>query len=149
MNNSENQIASHLIGDTSISTILAMSQIYSGLTQSKNSPIDLKSIKKELQKHSDSVKSGELDNLEEMLLYQSHLLHHIFSSNISKSFSAKTVAAMETFMRLALKAQAQSRSTISALADIKLSKSTAKIPNYNAVNQQINNSTNELLEGEI
>ena len=52
-------------------------------------------------------------------------------------------------MRLALKAQAQSRSTISALADIKLSKSTAKITNYNAVNQQINNSTNELLEGEI
>ena len=150
------QLSEQLFGATSTPSILALAKIY-GI--SDKSSIDLSSIKIELQKQAHSIRSGNLDELEEMLVMQSNLLNHLFGHLISKSLSIQSPQAMEQFMRLALKAQTQSRSTISTLADIKGAKNSSQVTNFiqnqnQAVNQKIDHnyadndpvSSNELLD---
>ena len=73
----------------------------------------------ELQKAGNEVVKGDLGRLERMLSSQAIVLDTIFNSLALKAAGAEYIKNYEVFMRLALKAQAQSRNTVEALAMLK------------------------------
>ena len=73
----------------------------------------------ELQKAGNEVVKGDLGRLERMMSSQAIVLDTIFNSLALKAAGAEYIKNYEVFMRLALKAQAQSRNTVEALAMLK------------------------------
>jgi len=89
----------------------------------------------------DRVKAGDLSDLEGMLVSQATALQTIFT-NLARRAQAQTYQRnFEAFLGLALKAQTQSRSTISALVDLKYPRTTVIAKQANVANgpQQVNN----------
>lgn len=91
----------------------------------------------------EKVHDGDMKQAEAMLITQAHVLNAIFhnlAQRAALNMAGGYVGACETYMRLALKAQSQSRATIEALAFIKNPQPTAFIRQQNVgVNQQVNN----------
>ena len=101
---------------------------------------------------------GDLTSLENMLFGQVHTLNAIFTMMVARMSNAERLDQLEAFGRLALKAQNQTRQTVSSLAEIKGIKKTTFINQLNnAHNQQINNgaeknlnnSANERVRGDV
>jgi len=87
------------------------------------------------------VQTGDLSDPEAMLLAQAHALQSIFSALALKALGQVGLPSMQMCMSVALKAQAQSRATLTALADMKNPRQPNFIGQQNvAVNQQVNNS---------
>ncbi len=76
-----------------------------------------------------------------MLYGQAMALETLFTSLARRAVSQEYMANMQTYLSLALKAQAQSRATLEALAEIKNPKqvSIVKQANISGGHQQINN----------
>ncbi len=91
----------------------------------------------------ETVKSGNLSHLEATLTSQATVLDKIFQEMARRAAlnMGDYLAATETYMRLALKAQSQCRSTIEALAEIKNPRPVAFVRQANITNgpQQVNN----------
>ena len=87
------------------------------------------------------VKGGDLSNLEGMLLCQATALQTMFSSLARRAEHQEHLKQFDTFMVLALKAQAQSRATISALVELKHPKQATFVQQANIAHgpQQVNN----------
>ena len=106
--------------------------------------IPLTSLIDELTEQVDACKQGDLARPEAMLLAQAHTLDEIFNNlalranlNILNGYGD----AGERYLRLALKAQGQCRSTLETLAIIKNPPVVfAKQANFAAGHQQINNA---------
>jgi hypothetical protein len=93
----------------------------------------------------DKVKKGELSELEATLTAQAVSLDAIFNELARRAASnmGKYMNAFETYMRLALKAQAQTVRTIEVLAAVKNPPIVfAKQANISHGHQQVNNGTN-------
>ena len=73
----------------------------------------------ELQKAGNEVVGGNLARLERMLTSQAIALDTMFNQLALKAAGAEYLKNYEVFMRLAFKAQAQSRNTVEALAMLK------------------------------
>jgi hypothetical protein len=73
----------------------------------------------ELQKAGNEVVDGNLGRLERMLTSQAIALDTMFNQLALKAAGAEYLKNYEVFMRLAFKAQAQSRNTVEALAMLK------------------------------
>jgi hypothetical protein len=102
------------------------------------------------------VKAGKMDRVEATLITQANTLDLVFNSLLRRAACQEMLPQYETFMRLALKAQSQCRTTLETLAEIKNPKPMAFIKQQNmAAVQQVNNTLaqekknrpNELLEG--
>lgn len=65
------------------------------------------------------VNGGDLTRLEAMLVSQATALQTMFTNLARRAANQQQLKQFETFMALALKAQAQSRATVSALVDLK------------------------------
>lgn len=89
------------------------------------------------------VKGGDLHTLEAMLISQATALQTIFTSLARKSQVQEYQKPMEAYLGLALKAQAQSRATISALVDLKYPRQATFVKQANIAHgpQQVNNGT--------
>ena len=87
------------------------------------------------------VKSGDLDVLEAMLIGQATALQTIFTSLAKRAAHQEQLPHYEVILGLALKAQAQSRATISALADLKYPRQATFVKQANIAHgpQQVNN----------
>ena len=87
------------------------------------------------------VKGGELDNLEAMLISQATALQTIFTSLARRASTQERLPQYQAFLSLALKAQAQSRATISALVDLKFPRQATFVKQANIAHgpQQVNN----------
>lgn len=109
------------------------------------------------------VRNGEMGRAEEMLVSQAHTLDMMFSVMTQRAvanMNAGHMQATDTYMRIALKAQSQCRSTLEALSEIKNPRTATFIKQQNvAGQQQVNNGqptaheknitpTNELLEAQ-
>jgi hypothetical protein len=94
-----------------------------------------------LQKTINRVKSGDLSDMEAMLVGQATALQSIFSNLATRALNQKLMPHYQTHLALALKAQAQSRATISALVELKFPKQVAFVKQANIANgpQQVNN----------
>jgi len=73
----------------------------------------------ELRKAGEEVASGNMSRVEKMLAHQALTLDAIFNNMAQRSHKQETFKGIEVLMRLALKAQAQARSTAEALALLK------------------------------
>lgn len=103
------------------------------------------------------VHAGKMNGVEATLITQANTLDLVFNSLLRRAAYQELLPQYEAFMRLALKAQSQCRTTLETLAEIKNPKPTAFIKQQNmAAIQQVNNNTlaretenrtSELLEG--
>ncbi|MBK8019790.1 MAG: hypothetical protein IPK20_26010 [Betaproteobacteria bacterium] len=105
---------------------------------------DVNALVRELTAQADAIRRGDLGRVETMLIAQAHTLDEIFA-NLSRRSHANIVNgygdAAERYMRLALKAQSQCRTTLETLAEIKNPKPVAFVGQANFANgpQQVNN----------
>ena len=88
------------------------------------------------------VKGGDLHTLEAMLISQATALQTIFTSLARRACTQDRLPQYQTFLGLALKAQAQSRATISALVDLKYPRQATFVKQANIANGrlQVNNA---------
>lgn len=88
------------------------------------------------------VKSGNLSDIEGMLVGQAYALDALFLNLIRRSQDTNLMPQLETFVRLALKAQNQSRATAQTLASLKNPQHTVFMKQANIANgpQQVNNN---------
>lgn len=96
----------------------------------------------ELTRHVNDSKTGNMNRPEAMLLTQAHTLDVIFNALAQRAGAniGTHKDAAETYLRMALKAQSQCRTTLEALAEIKAPKSATFIKQANiAGQQQVNN----------
>lgn len=72
-----------------------------------------------LQKSTTKIEDGNLKSAEAMLFGQAHALQAIFMNFAGRAANQSSLKNLETFLRLALKAQSQCRATLETLATIK------------------------------
>ena len=88
-------------------------------------------------------KGGDLGGLEAMLVGQAIALDAIFSALAARAASQTQIQCHETYLGLAMRAQAGSRATIQAVIDLKFPRQTTFIKQANVTKngpQQINNT---------
>lgn len=106
---------------------------------------DIGALRTALEKTTTKVKAGDLSDLETMLVGQTHALHNMFMLMLGKMGSTNNIDHLEAYARIALKAQNQSRATVSTLNDLKNPQRATFIKQLNQANQmQVNNSENFL-----
>lgn len=152
--------------DTSIARGITRPEVGAASTSSYFNPLakgaDINALVAEMRRQSKLVNDGDLTRAEAMLMSQAHSLDAIFNEFCKRAAlnMGEFLPAVETYMRMALKAQSQCRATLQTLGEIKAPRSIAFIRQANVANgpQQVNNgptlppreqppdSTNELLE---
>jgi hypothetical protein len=105
---------------------------------------DLNVLIEELREKFSKVENGDLQYCESMLVGQANALQSIFVNLARRAVNQEYLKQYETYLRLALKAQNQSRMTLETLATIKnppvVFARQANINQGNG-NQQVNNGT--------
>ena len=130
--------------------------------------VGMTAVVTELSKHVAATNSGDLTRAETMLMSQAQTLDVMFNEfgkRVGVNLKAGNRDICEQYLRMALKAQAQCRTTIETLAEVKNPRSATFVKQQNVANQQqINNGvpapvspahgtektivSNELIEGQ-
>jgi hypothetical protein len=88
------------------------------------------------------TKEGDMTTPEAMLLAQAHTCEAIFHDFARRSLRSDTMPKLEAYMRMALKAQQQSASTLRILGEIKNPRAVSFVKQQNlGHNVQVNNGT--------
>ncbi len=103
--------------------------------------VDLAKLLADLRTSVEKVQDGDMQPVEAMLMGQAMTLETIFTSLARRATSQEYLKQIQTFLGLALKAQAQCRATLETLAEIKSPRSVAIVKQANISNgpQQVNN----------
>ena len=103
--------------------------------------VDLADLLDDLRERMKRVQSGDMQPVEAMLYGQAMTLETIFTSLARRATSQEYLKQFQTYLGLALKAQAQCRATLEALAEIKNPRPVAfvKQANISGGHQQVNN----------
>ncbi len=104
--------------------------------------LDLTAMHARMMGAAKDAAAGDLATLERMLSGQAQTLNIMFTELARRAAAnmGQHLDATETYLRLALKAQAQSRATVEALAEIKNPRAVAFVKQANiAQQQQVNN----------
>ena len=117
----------------------AVIQAYQGNIMGKEA--DMGVLIEKLRETFTEVKGGDLNTMEAMLVGQATALQTIFTSLARRAQEQSSQRKREAFLGLALKAQAQSRATISALVDLKYPRQATFVKQANIAHgpQQVNN----------
>ena len=106
--------------------------------------LSINALVADLAKQCELANSGDLSRAENLLTAQAHTLDAIFNSLVRRSVlnMGEYINAAETYMRVALKAQAQCRATLETLAAIKNPQPVAFVRQANIAHgpQQVNNA---------
>lgn len=106
----------------------------------EKSEVNLTYFVEELTAQIEAVNGGDLTRAEGILITQAHTLNELFNSLARRSCKQEHLKQYETYLRLALKAQSQCRSTLETLAAIKNPPIVyAKQANFANGPQQVNN----------
>ena len=121
----------------------AVIQAYQGNVMGKDADINV--LIDRLRDTFTEVQGGDLHTLEAMLISQATALQTIFTSLARRAQDQEYQKNLEAFLGLALKAQAQSRATISALVDLKYPRQATFVKQANIAHgpQQVNNGAIE------
>lgn len=106
--------------------------------------VDLGELVSGMEAKFKEVNDGDLSTLEAMLVGQATALQTMFTSLAMRASKQEYLKNHQSFMVLALKAQAQSRATISALVDLKYPRQAptfVRQANISNGHQQINNGS--------
>lgn len=103
--------------------------------------VDLEALIKGIMATCTQVNGGNLQTMEAMLVSQATALQTIFTDLAGKAQAQTYQKQFEVYLGLALKAQAQSRATISALVDLKYPRQATFVKQANIAHgpQQVNN----------
>ncbi len=103
---------------------------------------DVTSLIKSLVEQSEASIDGDLNRAEAMLTSQAHTLDAIFNALAIRAINAEYMANLDTYLKLALRAQSQSRATWEALMTIKYPQIDGYVGQANIANgpQQVNNA---------
>lgn len=114
-------------------------EAYQGNLMGKD--VDLGELVAGLSESCREVKGGDLSTMEAMLLSQATALQTMFASLARRAATQEHLRQYEAFMGLALKAQAQSRATITALVELKHPRQATFVKQANIAHgpQQVNN----------
>lgn len=94
----------------------------------------------ELKRQTAAISNGDMTRAENMLVAQAHTLDVLFAQLASRALRAKHMDGLQSYMRLALKAQNQARATLQTLTELKIPKQVAFVKQANIGNQvQVNN----------
>jgi len=94
----------------------------------------------ELKRQAESVQANDLQQAEAMLVNQAIALQTLFACLTEKAMAANLMENLETYLKLALRAQSQSRATLETLSQIKNPPVVyAKQANFSQGHQQVNN----------
>jgi len=125
-----------VLAPQNLSTIVLASAGISG--------VPFNEIVHELNRQTVAINNGDMTRVEDMLTAQAHTLDALFTSLANTALQAKSLDKLETYMRLALKAQNQSRATLQTLGELKAPKQIAFVKQQNIGNQvQVNNGLPE------
>lgn len=98
----------------------------------------------ELGRQTTAINRGDMTRAEGMLVSQAHTLDALFVHLAGRALSSKNMSGLESYMRLALKAQNQARATLQTLGELKAPKQVAFVKQANIGNQvQVNNGIQE------
>lgn len=107
-----------------------------------DSGLDLQQVALDLRKSFATVNGGDLTKAENMLLAQAQTLEVIFADLACRAKLQTDLHVLDGLLRLALKAQSQSRATIQTLVEVKFPRQIQFVKQQNiAGNQQVNNGT--------
>ncbi|WP_273454941.1 hypothetical protein [Nevskia ramosa] len=132
------------MADTMLSSALQSAMVIEGFGKNVLGELGIAELYDSLKDKGDTLRSGNLIAVELMLFNQAQALQGIFTSLARRAAlnAGEYLNATDTYLRLALKAQAQCRATLETLAEIKNPQPTAFIRQQNiAANQQVNNGT--------
>lgn len=126
--------------DPSINAVLAL-DAYKGNVTGDN--VDTAEMVMCLRSTIQEIQKGDLSTLEAMLVSQATALQTMFTSIARRAANQQQLKHHSVLMGLALKAQAQSRATITALVDLKYPRQATFIKQANVAHgaQQVNNSS--------
>jgi len=127
------------------STANAISALYAGVPiEGVEGPLDLRTIWERLAEITESIASGDLSILEELLAMQTMALQSMFTVFISKAGTAKNLELLQCYTNIGLRAQNQCRQTVSTLQALQQpNRATFIRQQNNAIAQQINESPME------
>lgn len=102
---------------------------------------DMAAMRGTLMNSMGAVRDGDLASMEAMLVGQATALQTIFTSLAIRASNQDRLPQYQAYLALALKAQAQSRATISALVDLKYPRQATFVKQANFAHgpQQVNN----------
>ncbi len=102
---------------------------------------DLQELCTDLDKRIDKIKDGDMSSVEAMLFGQAKVLETMFTSLARRAANQDGLKQFQVNLTLALKAQAQCRSTLEALAEIKNPRPVQFVKQANMTTgpQQVNN----------
>jgi len=102
---------------------------------------DLQELCTDLDKRIDKIKDGDMSSVEAMLFGQAKVLETMFTSLARRAANNDGLKQFQVNLTLALKAQAQCRSTLEALAEIKNPRPVQFVKQANMTTgpQQVNN----------
>ena len=103
--------------------------------------VDLADLVGDLRERVKKVQGGDMQPVEAMLFGQAMTLETIFTSLARRATSQEYLKQFQAYLGMALKAQAQCRATLEALAEIKNPRPVAfvKQANISGGHQQVNN----------
>ena len=103
--------------------------------------IDLAELIKEQREQFKKMQAGDMQPVEAMLYGQAKTLETIFTSLARRATSQEYLKQFQAYLGMAMKAQAQCRATLEALAEIKNPRPVAfvKQANISGGHQQVNN----------
>lgn len=103
---------------------------------------DLARLIEDLDKRIDKIKDGDMSSVEAMLFGQAKVLETMFTSLARMAANENRLKQFQVNLTLALKAQAQCRSTLEALAEIKNPRPVQFVKQANMTTgpQQVNNA---------
>jgi len=81
--------------------------------------LDLLALMKHLRDQAGAAQGGNMSQAEAMMMNQATALQSLFARLVERGMGQTTIPSMESFMRLALRAQNQCRTTLETLASIK------------------------------
>lgn len=124
-----------------LTTDFASPEFHATLTQAftadkaMSDELDLKALRQEIDSACAEVNAGDMRLPERVALAQALTLNHLFNRLTQRAFANLGGAWFEPYMRLALRAQAQSARTLETLAALKSPTVFAK--QVNVANQQV------------
>lgn len=101
---------------------------------------DITALTRALQEAAQRVHDGGLQDVEATLLQQAKACETIFYSLAGAASRSSTVPLLQTYMNLALRAQAQSRATLQALGELKAPRPVVIARQANLAQQQLVNN---------
>lgn len=122
---------------------MATNSVLSAVTlknYSNSEDLEIPDLVREMRNAGDEVVEGDMGRVERMLVSQALTLDAIFNNMAQRSHRQENFKGIEVLMRLALKAQAQARSTAEALALLKNPMPYIKQANITQGHQQVNNT---------